>query len=364
MKQCPNGHEVNDDVKFCPICGAIIISGNKYCTKCGNERMGTEKFCSKCGTPFDGMPPSPQPIPQPTQSYDAIETSTDYKKITIPIVIGVIVLTLIGGGWWYYRYKNTSQSIENDSIGTLAYSEKKTEKPHGMDSNSTSAENSFVGKVYKGSGNGGGLGIDITITFLNGKECMCVSDWYRTYSTAKQIRCPYDLQDNHVVIHVNDDGTKYDLDFQIMEGGKVIGFDNSDPSIGGSMGNDYLSLKLVDGNSEVAKEKETPNNSNSYSSSNASSSSRSFYSEQIVIGYLANQSFRSSDGFTIKFDGSGRMYAEGDFAGVVSVLRYNSTSALLRYGGGQYTEGKFRVDIIGDKLQLTDPVDGSVYYQR
>lgn len=109
-----------------------------------------------------------------------------------------------------------------------------------------------------------------------------------------------------------------------------------------------------------------PNNSSndSYSSSNTSSNSRIFYSEQIVIGYLANQTFRSSDGFTIRFDGSGRMFAEGDFAGVVSVLRYNSTSALLRYGGGQYTDGRLRVDIVGDKFQLTDPVDGTVYYQR
>ena len=80
--------------------------------------------------------------------------------------------------------------------------------------------------------------------------------------------------------------------------------------------------------------------------------------------YLANQTFRSNDGFTIRFDGSGRMYAEGDYAGVVSVLRYNSTAALLRYGGGQYTEGRFSVQIVGDKLQLTDPVDGTVYYQR
>ena len=105
---------------------------------------------------------------------------------------------------------------------------------------------------------------------------------------------------------------------------------------------------------------------NDYSSnnSNTSSSSRTFYDEQIVVGYLANQTFRSSDGFTIRFDGSGRMYAEGDFAGVVSVLTYNSKSALLRYGGGIYTEGKIRVDIVGSKLQLTDPTDGTVYYQR
>ena len=102
----------------------------------------------------------------------------------------------------------------------------------------------------------------------------------------------------------------------------------------------------------------------SYSSSNTSSSSRTFYSEQIVIGYLANQSFRASDGLTLRVDGDGRLYVDGDYAGVLSVLRYTSTSALLRYGGGMYGEGKLTVNIVGDKFTLTDPTDGTVYYQR
>ena len=42
----------------------------------------------------------------------------------------------------------------------------------------------------------------------------------------------------------------------------------------------------------------------------------------------------------------------------------NGTAALLRYGGGQYGEGKLSVQIVGDKFQLTDPTDGTVYYQR
>ena len=58
------------------------------------------------------------------------------------------------------------------------------------------------------------------------------------------------------------------------------------------------------------------------------------------------------------------MYAEGDFAGVVCVLCYNSTIALLRYGASQYAEGKISVQIVGDILQLTDPIDGTVYYQK
>lgn len=83
-----------------------------------------------------------------------------------------------------------------------------------------------------------------------------------------------------------------------------------------------------------------------------------------MIGYLANQSFRASDGLTMRVDGDGRLYVDGDYAGVLSVLRYNETAALLRYGGGQYGEGKLSVQIVGDKFQLTDPTDGTVFYQR
>ena len=103
MKKCPNGHEVNGNLRFCPKCGAELKdNGTRFCKKCGTERKGTEKFCSKCGTPFEGMPTS-QPIPQPTPSYDATETSTDYRKIIIPIVIGLVILALIGGGWYGYK---------------------------------------------------------------------------------------------------------------------------------------------------------------------------------------------------------------------------------------------------------------------
>ena len=103
--KCRNGHEVSDNVKYCPTCGAEILSGNKFCTKCGSERMGTEKFCSKCGTPFDGVPTS-----QPSPSYD--ESSYTNKKILIPIVVGVLVLALIGGGWWFFKGSKSNEPFE------------------------------------------------------------------------------------------------------------------------------------------------------------------------------------------------------------------------------------------------------------
>ena len=58
------------------------------------------------------------------------------------------------------------------------------------------------------------------------------------------------------------------------------------------------------------------------------------------------------------------MYAEGNYVGVVSVLHYNSTSALLRYGGSAYDDGRISVQIVSGKLQLSDPTDSSTYYQK
>ena len=352
---CPNGHEVGDNVKYCPTCGAGIISGNKFCTKCGNERKGAEKFCPKCGTPFDNV------INDEIVTYEEEQPKSGFKKY-LPYILGtVVVLAIIG----YFGSKDSKGGSGTQTVVVDSLAERNSEIEESKPST-----NPFVGKTYKGGGNGGGLGINMRITFVDDKECLCVSDWYQAYSTEKQIRCAYDVKDNHVIIHVNDDGNKYDLDFDVKEDGRVLSFDKSDPSAGGSMGNDYMSLEIVDGNAtdgtdegRFAAEDEGANESYS-SSSNTSSSSRTFYSEQIVIGYLANQSFRASDGLTMRVDGDGRLYVDGQYAGVLSVLRYNSTSALLRYGGGMYGQGKLTVQIVGDKFQLKDPTDGTVYYQR
>ena len=53
FKRCPNGHTVDDDMRFCPICGAeITFGGIRFCPNCGKERQPTDKFCAQCGYPF------------------------------------------------------------------------------------------------------------------------------------------------------------------------------------------------------------------------------------------------------------------------------------------------------------------------
>ena len=106
--KCPNGHEVSDNVKFCPTCGAAIVRGNKYCTKCGNERKGTEKFCSQCGTPFE------TPIDNEPIVYEEEQPKSGFKRY-LPYILGAfVVLAIIG----YFNSEDSNNG--NNSTNTVA----------------------------------------------------------------------------------------------------------------------------------------------------------------------------------------------------------------------------------------------------
>jgi hypothetical protein len=113
-KMCPNGHEVNDNVRFCPTCGAeVSLGGSRFCKKCGNERLGTENFCSKCGTPFVGV----STLSTNDITYNGNETNNSFKmKIILPVVIGVVLLAFIGGGWYYWDYSNKKSAGEKSIV--------------------------------------------------------------------------------------------------------------------------------------------------------------------------------------------------------------------------------------------------------
>ena len=114
MKKCPNGHEVSDNVKFCPECGAEIKdNGTKFCAKCGNERKGTEKFCSQCGTPYG------QSL---TSNVSEIEVSQDKSsKKGILIVAVVAIIALLGGAAWYFLGNQNKYSLEGLAKAVVNY---------------------------------------------------------------------------------------------------------------------------------------------------------------------------------------------------------------------------------------------------
>lgn len=375
MKKCPNGHEVGDNVKFCPECGAEIIdNGAKFCAKCGNERKGTEKFCSQCGTPFDV---------EPNINHIVLNEgkSSSFKKYLSYILGAFMLLATIG----YFSSKDSSNSGSNavavDSTSTgveTSGSTKETitkrleeifddvakgnindhdEKFFSSDFNRIYNEVAEIDDRFAQEGSLGfwnfefwdksqeNVKLSATIEDVydvKDKEAMAKIAFKFAYFDGSSHTSNEDIK----VVFENGKWVLDDLhDYKKQMKAYVEKYKNYQPSntqnkIDSSSGNDYSS-----------------------NSSNTSSSSRTFYSEQIVIGYLSNQSFRASDGLTMRVDGDGRLYVDGDYAGVLSVLRYNSTSALLRYGGGMYGEGKLTVNIVGDKFTLTDPTDGTVYYQ-
>lgn len=115
MKQCPNGHEVSDNVKFCPECGAEIIDNDaKFCAKCRNERKGTEKFCPKCGTPYV------QSSTSNVSDTKVGQGKSSKKGFLIAFVVAVIAL--IGGAAWYFlRNQQDKYSLEGLAKAVVNY---------------------------------------------------------------------------------------------------------------------------------------------------------------------------------------------------------------------------------------------------
>lgn len=361
MRQCPNGHAVNDDVKYCPTCGAEIIGRNKFCTKCGSVRKGTEKYCSQCGTPFDIVPTNERIIFKE-------ETDNTFKKY-LPYILGVIIALFAIGYFAFTKGLGESHS-QTEVVATVVTDGK----------NSSVIADYDDSKVYSGEYVFDAVLTDATLEKSNTTMTMIIDGDNVSFPT-DEFTMKGDI-DNELKIEAHYDYGD-DLHFVSMslkpndkEGKEWVG--EYQPT--GLLYNVVLKLKEIkhkgeavkvteerkaDNDSETIADDNSDDSSTTYSSSTTtSSSSRTFYSEQIVIGYLANQTFRASDGLTMRVDGDGRLYVDGDYAGVLSVLRYNATSALLRYGGGMYGEGKLTVQIVGDKFQLKDPTDGTVYYQR
>lgn len=110
--------------------------------------------------------------------------------------------------------------------------------------NSTPDYYSFVGKVYKGGGNGGGLNTEMTISFIDDNQCTCVSDWYQAYSLPKTLKGQYEIKNNMVVVKCKDGDTEHLFEFEITSNGRILEFDHSDLDMGGTMGNNFMSLEM------------------------------------------------------------------------------------------------------------------------
>jgi hypothetical protein len=91
--------------------------------------------------------------------------------------------------------------------------------------------------------------------------------------------------------------------------------------------------------------------------------SNTFQSASDVLNRLAGKTFVHRGGMEIRIRG-GRMSFDHQDAGTISVLHHSGKNALIRFRGGMFGEGRYRVRIVGRYLQLIDDEEGFVFDQR
>ncbi len=123
MRQCPNGHEVNDLVKYCPKCGAEIQEKTevRFCKKCGYERKGTEKFCAHCGYPFNGVVVSSS---KGFIDIDNIRKTSNNRLLLFFLIVPAILF----GGYWLYNHMEEEKKQEIIRIEEKIKAEEKERK--------------------------------------------------------------------------------------------------------------------------------------------------------------------------------------------------------------------------------------------
>lgn len=272
--KCPEcNHYVNDTRDLCPHCGAILRS-DKAQPESGHsddvplslekeeeKQISQESVCAHHEVSTNGndgvypncegyMADDDNPVPNIQEPYE--KESSSQNKLILPIVIGLLILAIAGGGWWYCKSSPNPKSEEKEVVDTIGSADCAIEVISTVDDNDS---NPYIGKTYKGSGNGGGLYTEMTITFLDGDKCRCVSDWYQAYPEGKTLNGTYEAKDDHILVHCTYKGIDYDFDFEVSEDGSNIGFDKSDYSEGGTIGLNLMGLKLVDYD-QIQKKKE------------------------------------------------------------------------------------------------------------
>jgi len=106
-----------------------------YCNKCGTQLSDGAKFCPKCGNPLDG-------VNTEDVGNDTIDSPEDTPKSSYGkyLLIGIIALILIGGGWYGYQlYSDKGNGLVTDS----------TQLMEGATSNDTEKDNQLIREWYQ-----------------------------------------------------------------------------------------------------------------------------------------------------------------------------------------------------------------------
>ncbi len=329
------------------------------CPQCGEHNDSNARFCSNCGKKLSDI-----------QGLSVMDYDSDKakKKKYIIYIFGAIAIILICSGLWQFNRSsvNSEKDKVTNSVDSIASDVSSTK-------NSVTVEDALHYILSKT------IGVEENRTDDDYVRMYFTKEYRTIYKKACEIADreggeyprlwwsysdsdPESFKIDDISITSNNEAKAYvTLTSELYIGKLIVILKNED---------DKWLIHKVD-------EKEIKNNPNfdvgndysnsveqSYQNKNTTPSSKTFANEQYVTMYLANQTFTNGSGVDIRIDGSLRMYIDGDYAGVVSVLRYNSTSAMLRYGGGAYGEGKIGVSIENGRLKLNDPADGTTWYQK
>lgn len=106
--------------------------------------------------------------------------------------------------------------------------------------------NPIGGRIYTGSGKGGGLATNVTIKFDKSGRCQCTSDFYQAFTQPITVDGTYSINYDIVTVRCQPVGFNAPIvwNFEIMDDGQGLGFNFSDSSGDGSIGTDWLRLKV------------------------------------------------------------------------------------------------------------------------
>ena len=106
--------------------------------------------------------------------------------------------------------------------------------------------NPIGGRTYTGSGKGGGLATNVTIKFDKTKTCQCTSDFYQAFANPVTVNGTYSINYDIVQVKCLPDGLESPIvwNFEIIDDGESLSFNISNPSEEGSIGTDWLRLKV------------------------------------------------------------------------------------------------------------------------
>lgn len=357
MKKCPNcGAQNADDSRFCTECGKEFPQGN-VCPQCGASVNEGDNFCQSCGKNLK------VPMNEDVVSYEEEEEPKKGLKKYLPYIIGALLLLLIIGYFSSNGFKGDKDSLTNDVDSVVADAMVSEDIPPLSIDNLNSILSKLVGETdaNKELANANKYFTESYKTQFN-RACEKADKeggehprlWWQYSGSDPENFTVEELN----MTSENDARAKVKLSSEMYIGQ----FDVIIKNVKG----DWLIDKITEISTENNPSFETSDNYEENEDDNMTSSSQSltFANEQYVTMHLANKTFKNNTGIDIRIDGSLRMYIDGDYAGVVSVQRYSSTSALIRYGGGAYGEGYMMVNVENGKLKISDTTDGTTWYQR